>query len=51
VKSKIFPIVFKSVRKSLKKVTEKQEFLPKTSFRQIRFFYMVVIQKIITINN
>ncbi|KAF0771678.1 Uncharacterized protein FWK35_00001861, partial [Aphis craccivora] len=50
VKSKQFPIVFKRVRKNLKKVTEKQEFLRKTSFRQNRLFYMVVIQKIITIN-
>ncbi|KAF0759209.1 Uncharacterized protein FWK35_00035384, partial [Aphis craccivora] len=50
VKSKKFPIIFKSVRKNPKKVTENQEFLLKTSFRQNRFFYMVVIQKIITIN-
>ncbi|KAF0752183.1 Uncharacterized protein FWK35_00028221, partial [Aphis craccivora] len=47
---KKFPILFKSVRKNPKKVTEKQEFLRKTSFRQNRFFYMVVIQIIITIN-
>ncbi|KAF0714516.1 Uncharacterized protein FWK35_00034506 [Aphis craccivora] len=32
-KSTKFPIVFKSVRKNLKKVTEKREFLRKTSFR------------------
>ncbi|KAF0772755.1 Uncharacterized protein FWK35_00000719, partial [Aphis craccivora] len=50
IKSKKFPIVFKSVRKNPKKVTEKREFLRKTSFSQNRFFYMVVIQKIITIN-
>ncbi|KAE9525552.1 hypothetical protein AGLY_014079 [Aphis glycines] len=30
------------------KMTEKQEFLHKTSFRLNRFFYMVVIQKLIT---
>ncbi|KAF0754062.1 Uncharacterized protein FWK35_00026430, partial [Aphis craccivora] len=45
-----FPIVFKSVRKNPKKVTEKKEFLRKISFRQNRFFFMVVIQKIITVN-
>ncbi|KAF0769622.1 Uncharacterized protein FWK35_00006847, partial [Aphis craccivora] len=50
VKSKKFPIVFKSVRKNPKKVIEKQEFLRKTSFRQNRFIYMIVFQKIITIN-
>ncbi|KAF0709812.1 Uncharacterized protein FWK35_00034166, partial [Aphis craccivora] len=50
VKSKKFPIGFKSVRKNSKKVTEKQEFLLKTSFRPNRFFYMVVIQKLITVN-
>ncbi|KAF0761510.1 Uncharacterized protein FWK35_00029469, partial [Aphis craccivora] len=50
VKSKKFLIVFKSVRNNPKKITEKQEFLRKTSFRQNRFFYMVVIQKIITVN-
>ncbi|KAF0751281.1 Uncharacterized protein FWK35_00010464, partial [Aphis craccivora] len=48
VKSKKCPIVFKSVRKSSKKVTEKREFLRKTSIRPNQFFYMVVIQKIIT---
>ncbi|KAF0713489.1 Uncharacterized protein FWK35_00038038, partial [Aphis craccivora] len=47
VKSKKFSVVFKSVRKNPKKLTEKQEFLRKTSFR---FFYIVVIQKTITIN-
>ncbi|KAE9534014.1 hypothetical protein AGLY_008750, partial [Aphis glycines] len=46
VKSKHFPTVFKKTKK--KKVTEKQEFLRKTSFRSNRFFYMVVIQKPIT---
>ncbi|KAF0764300.1 Uncharacterized protein FWK35_00023853, partial [Aphis craccivora] len=50
VKSNKFSIVFKSVRKNPKKVTEKREFLRKTSFRQNRFFYMAVIQKIISIN-
>ncbi|KAF0762877.1 Uncharacterized protein FWK35_00032064, partial [Aphis craccivora] len=38
VKSKKFPLVFKSVRKNPKKVTEKREFLRKTSFRPNRFF-------------
>ncbi|KAF0772526.1 Uncharacterized protein FWK35_00005624, partial [Aphis craccivora] len=37
-----------NVRKNPKKVTEKQEFLRKTSFRPNRFFYMVVNQKLIT---
>ncbi|KAF0711601.1 Uncharacterized protein FWK35_00038556, partial [Aphis craccivora] len=50
VKSKKFPIVFKSVRKNPKKVTEKREFLHKPSFRPHRFFYMVVNQKLITVN-
>ncbi|KAE9541833.1 hypothetical protein AGLY_003824 [Aphis glycines] len=50
VKSKKFPIVFKSSRKNLKKMTEKQEFLRKTSFKPNRFFNMVVIQKLITLN-
>ncbi|KAF0768392.1 Uncharacterized protein FWK35_00012742, partial [Aphis craccivora] len=35
--SKKFPIIFQSVRKNPKKVTEKQEFLRKTRFR-IDFF-------------
>ncbi|KAF0707973.1 Uncharacterized protein FWK35_00026985, partial [Aphis craccivora] len=50
VKSKKFPIVFKSVRKNPKKVTEKREFLLKTRFRPNRFFYMVVNQKLIIKN-
>ncbi|KAF0759647.1 Uncharacterized protein FWK35_00029580, partial [Aphis craccivora] len=50
VKSKKFSIVLKSVRKIPKKVTEKREFLSKTSFRPNRFFYMVVNQKLITVN-
>ncbi|KAF0750642.1 Uncharacterized protein FWK35_00032587, partial [Aphis craccivora] len=41
VKCKKFPIVFKSGRKNPKKVTEKREFLHKTSFGPNRFFYMV----------
>ncbi|KAF0770451.1 Uncharacterized protein FWK35_00008802 [Aphis craccivora] len=49
VKSKKFPIVFKSVRKNPTKVTEKQEFLRETSFRQNLFFYMAVIQKLMTV--
>ncbi|KAF0771174.1 Uncharacterized protein FWK35_00008259 [Aphis craccivora] len=32
-------------------MTEKREFSRKTSFRPNRFFYMVVIQKLITVNN
>ncbi|KAF0763810.1 Uncharacterized protein FWK35_00038467, partial [Aphis craccivora] len=50
VKSKKFTIFFKSVRKNRKKVTVKREFLRKTSFRPNRFFYMVVNQKLITVN-
>ncbi|KAE9533559.1 hypothetical protein AGLY_009197 [Aphis glycines] len=38
----------KKSRKTKKKMTEKLEFLRKTSFRPNRFFYMVVIQKLIT---
>ncbi|KAF0754455.1 Uncharacterized protein FWK35_00032183, partial [Aphis craccivora] len=45
---KVNLVVFKNVRKNPKKVTEKREFLRKTSFRPNRFFYMVVIQKLIT---
>ncbi|KAF0761814.1 Uncharacterized protein FWK35_00012385, partial [Aphis craccivora] len=41
--------IFKSARKNQKKkIEEKREFLRKTSFRPNRFFYMVVIQKLIT---
>ncbi|KAF0721363.1 Uncharacterized protein FWK35_00024278 [Aphis craccivora] len=36
--------------KKKKKMTEKREFLRKTSFRSNRFFYMVEIQKLITLN-
>ncbi|KAF0713392.1 Uncharacterized protein FWK35_00034777, partial [Aphis craccivora] len=36
--------------KNQKKIKEKQEFLRKTSFQPNRFFYMVVIQKLIIIN-
>ncbi|KAF0747978.1 Uncharacterized protein FWK35_00034834, partial [Aphis craccivora] len=42
---KVYLVVFKNVRKNPKKVTEKQKFLRKTSFRQNRFFLKVVIQK------
>ncbi|KAF0752652.1 Uncharacterized protein FWK35_00013660 [Aphis craccivora] len=42
--------VFKSVRKNPNIVTEKREFLRKTIFRPNRFVYMVVIQKLITLN-
>ncbi|KAF0756913.1 Uncharacterized protein FWK35_00017241 [Aphis craccivora] len=31
-------------------MTEKREFLRKTSFRPNQFFYMVLIQKLITVN-
>ncbi|KAE9532803.1 hypothetical protein AGLY_009884 [Aphis glycines] len=48
VKSKHFPTVFKKIEKNKKKMTEKREFLRKTSFRLNRFFYMVVIKKLIT---
>ncbi|KAE9525152.1 hypothetical protein AGLY_014566 [Aphis glycines] len=51
VKSKHFPTVFKKIEKNKKKMTEKREFLRKTSFRPNRFFYMVVIQKLITHND
>ncbi|KAF0716548.1 hypothetical protein FWK35_00030224 [Aphis craccivora] len=30
---------------------EKRQFLRKTSFRPNRFFYMVLIQKLITVNS
>ncbi|KAF0772934.1 Uncharacterized protein FWK35_00004258, partial [Aphis craccivora] len=50
VKSKLFPTVFKKIDKNKKKVSEKREFLRKTSFRRNRFFYMVVTQKLITVN-
>ncbi|KAF0702714.1 Uncharacterized protein FWK35_00028910, partial [Aphis craccivora] len=39
-----------NVRKNPKKVTEKREFLRKTSFRPNQFFYIVVNQKLITVN-
>ncbi|KAF0722480.1 Uncharacterized protein FWK35_00033966 [Aphis craccivora] len=45
---KVNQVVFKSAGKNQKKIKEKQEFLRKTSFRLNRFFYMVVIQKLIT---
>ncbi|KAF0737177.1 Uncharacterized protein FWK35_00027685, partial [Aphis craccivora] len=40
-----------NAEKNQKKMTEKREFLRKTSFRSNRFFYMVVIQKLITVNS
>ncbi|KAF0770725.1 Uncharacterized protein FWK35_00003902 [Aphis craccivora] len=40
--------IFKKIEK--KKMTEKREFLRKTSFRPNRIFFMVVIQKLITEN-
>ncbi|KAF0720890.1 Uncharacterized protein FWK35_00038846, partial [Aphis craccivora] len=46
-----FPNSFQKRReKPKKKIKEKQEFLRKTSFQPNRYFYMVVIQKLITIN-
>ncbi|KAF0765782.1 Uncharacterized protein FWK35_00010521 [Aphis craccivora] len=42
-------VVFKSAGKNQKQIEEKREFLHKTSFRPNRFFYMVVIQKLITV--
>ncbi|KAE9537364.1 hypothetical protein AGLY_006387 [Aphis glycines] len=45
VKSKHFPTVFKKIKKNKKKkMTEKREFLRKTSFRPNRFFYMVTTE-------
>ncbi|KAF0753893.1 Uncharacterized protein FWK35_00021084, partial [Aphis craccivora] len=41
---------FGGAGKNQKKIKEKRKFLRKTSFRQNRFFYMVVIQKLITVN-
>ncbi|KAF0714160.1 Uncharacterized protein FWK35_00037138, partial [Aphis craccivora] len=43
-------VVSDSAEKNQKKMTEKREFLRKTSFRPNQFFYMVVIQKLITVN-
>ncbi|KAF0773316.1 Uncharacterized protein FWK35_00005287 [Aphis craccivora] len=48
IESKHFPTVFKKIEK-IKQVTEKREFLRKTSFRLNRFSYMVVTQKLITL--
>ncbi|KAF0770975.1 Uncharacterized protein FWK35_00013695 [Aphis craccivora] len=45
-----FPIVFKSTGKNQKKIKEKREFSRKTSFRPNRFFYIILIQKLITVN-
>ncbi|KAE9522022.1 hypothetical protein AGLY_017584 [Aphis glycines] len=42
-------IIEKKIEKNKKKMTEKREFLCKTSFRPNRFFYMVVIQKLIIV--
>ncbi|KAF0772875.1 Uncharacterized protein FWK35_00000904 [Aphis craccivora] len=51
VKSKKFPIVFKSVRKKPKKVTEKRKFLRKTIFDKIDFFIWLVDKKILDDQN
>ncbi|KAF0716261.1 Uncharacterized protein FWK35_00021802 [Aphis craccivora] len=40
--------ILKKIEKNKKKMTEKREFLRKTSFRPNRIFFMVVIQKLIT---
>ncbi|KAF0749013.1 Uncharacterized protein FWK35_00025219, partial [Aphis craccivora] len=40
--------VLEHAGKNQKKMTEKREFLRKTSFQPNRFFYMVLIQKLIT---
>ena len=50
VKSKHFPTVFKKIEKNKKKMTEKREFLRKTSFRQNRIFYFAITQKLIDVN-
>ncbi|KAF0757645.1 Uncharacterized protein FWK35_00023871, partial [Aphis craccivora] len=50
VKSYYFPTVFNKIEKNKKKITKKREFLRKTSFRPNRIFFMVVIQKLITVN-
>ncbi|KAF0728049.1 Uncharacterized protein FWK35_00033389, partial [Aphis craccivora] len=50
-KSKHSAIFFKKIKKYKKKLmTGKGEFLLKTSIRPNRFFYMVVIKKLITVN-
>ncbi|KAF0760884.1 Uncharacterized protein FWK35_00022104 [Aphis craccivora] len=46
-----FPNSFQKRWEKPKKIKEKREFLRKTSFRPNRFFYMVVIQKLITVNS
>ncbi|KAF0764748.1 Uncharacterized protein FWK35_00004686 [Aphis craccivora] len=50
IKSNHLPTVFKKIEKNKKKITEKREFLRTTIFRPNRSFYMVVIQKLITVN-
>ena len=50
VKSKHFPTVFKKIEKNKKKMTEKREFLRKTSFRQNRIIYFAITQKLIDVN-
>ncbi|KAF0691134.1 Uncharacterized protein FWK35_00033503 [Aphis craccivora] len=40
VKSEHLPTVFKKIEKHKKKITEKQQFLRKTSFRPNRFFFL-----------
>ncbi|KAF0772169.1 Uncharacterized protein FWK35_00012125 [Aphis craccivora] len=44
------PNSFQKHREKPKKIKEERKFLRKTSFRPNRFFYMVVIQKLITVN-
>ncbi|KAF0762451.1 Uncharacterized protein FWK35_00008292 [Aphis craccivora] len=48
VKRKHFPTVLKQIKKTKKKVTEKREFLRKTSFRSNRLFYMTIYYIYIT---
>ncbi|KAF0767792.1 Uncharacterized protein FWK35_00020686 [Aphis craccivora] len=50
IKLTFFNSFQKNREKQKKKMTEKREFLRKISFRPNRFFYMVVIQKLITVN-
>ncbi|KAF0762667.1 Uncharacterized protein FWK35_00015864, partial [Aphis craccivora] len=48
IKSKHFQTIFKKIKKkNKKKVTEKREFLRKTSFRPNRFFFIWFVDKII----
>ncbi|KAF0773852.1 Uncharacterized protein FWK35_00003100 [Aphis craccivora] len=48
IQVKTFSNSFQKNREKQKKMTEKRDFLRKTSFRPNRFFFMIVIQKLIT---